>query len=86
MKIALENGYAVAALDGDGRHAFADVLDAAPEKLLLVVGGEDAGVGQFIKLNATYVCAIPQAGHVGSLNASVAAAIAMYSLGFKGKE
>ncbi len=83
VKIALENGYAVAALDGDGRNSFKDVLDAAPEKLLLVVGGEDSGVGQFIKMNATYVCAIPQAGRVGSLNASVAAALAMYSLGIQ---
>ncbi len=80
VKIALEAGYAVVALEGEGDKSLEDVRDLKPEKLLLVVGGEDSGVGQFIKMNATHVCAIPQSGHVNSLNASVAAALALYIL------
>ncbi len=80
VKIALEEGYSVVALDGDGKSSLQEVADAKLEKLLLVVGGEDSGVGQFIKMNATHVCAIPQTGHVNSLNASVAAALALYAL------
>ncbi len=80
VKIAQENGYTVVALDGDGKSSFEAVKKEAPEKLLLVVGGEDSGVGQFIKMNAQHVLAIPQAGHVNSLNASVAAALALFEL------
>lgn len=80
VKIALENGYVIAALDGAGKSSLEEVAASKPEKLLLVVGGEDSGVGQFIKMNATHVCAIPQKGHVNSLNASVAAALALYAL------
>ncbi len=80
VKIALEEGYTVAALDGAGKSTLEAVASSKPEKLLLVVGGEDAGVGQFIKMNSTHVCAIAQSGHVNSLNASVAAALALYAL------
>lgn len=80
VKIALEAGYTVVALDGAGKETLENVARERNEKLLLVVGGEDSGVGQFIKMNATHVCAIPQKGHVNSLNASVAAALALYAL------
>lgn len=81
MKIAQEAGYAVAALDGSGKVSLEDVRAAAPAKLLLVVGGEDSGVSQFIINNAEYVVAIAQKGRINSLNASVAAGLALYVLG-----
>ncbi len=80
VKIAMEEGYLVAALDGEGKSTLEEVAALRPEKLLLVVGGEDSGVGQFIRMTAPHVCAIPQQGHVNSLNASVAAALALYAL------
>lgn len=80
VKIAQQEGYVVAALDGGGKTSLEEVQQLTPEKLLLVVGGENAGVSQFILNNATYVAAIPQAGKISSLNASVAAALAMYVL------
>ena len=80
VKIAMEEGYSVAALDGSGKVALEAIRDQAPEKLLLVVGGEDSGVSQFILNCATYIAAIPQAGHVNSLNASVAAGVSLYIL------
>ncbi|MGI5924707.1 MAG: RNA methyltransferase [Lentisphaerae bacterium] len=81
MRIAQEAGYAVVALDASGKVSLEDVRAAEPEKLLLVVGGEDSGVSQFIINNAEYVAAIAQKGRINSLNASVAAALALYVLG-----
>ncbi len=81
VKIAMEQGYAIASLDGGGKSTLENVREAAPEKLLLVVGGENSGVSQFIINCSSYVVAIPQRGHVNSLNASVAAGIALFALG-----
>ena len=80
VKIALEAGYAVVALDGAGKDSLEEVRERNYEKLLLVCGGEDAGVSQFILNTATSVASIKQFGHINSLNASVAAALAMYVL------
>ena len=80
VKIALDEGYSVASLDGAGKVSLGDIKVAGVQKLLLVVGGENSGVSQFILNCSTYVAAIPQAGHVNSLNASVAAGIALYEL------
>jgi len=77
---AIEAGYRVAALDAKGDTPVAELAAAAPEKLLLVIGGEDRGVGQFILRSAHHVLAFPQSGQVNSLNASVAAGIGMYCL------
>ncbi|MGD9412341.1 MAG: 23S rRNA (guanosine(2251)-2'-O)-methyltransferase RlmB [Desulfobacterales bacterium] len=46
----------------------------------LVVGGEEKGIRPLVKRNCDFLISIPQCGPVGSLNASVAAAIAMYEL------
>jgi 23S rRNA (guanosine2251-2'-O)-methyltransferase len=75
-----EAGFQVAALDGKGTTTVNDeaVLQAA--RLTLVVGGEDRAIGQFILKHADWTVAIPQRGRINSLNASVAAAIAMYAL------
>lgn len=77
---ALKAGYTIAALDASGSASLESVAEAKIGKLLLVIGGEDKAVGQYILNNAHYVASIPQHGHINSLNASVAAAIAMYAL------
>ena len=46
-----------------------------------MIGGEDKGVGQFILNQADFVLSIKQAGRINSLNASVAAGIALFALG-----
>ena len=86
VKIAMEEGYEVAALDGGGTVQLAELASKAPAKLLLVVGGEDSGVSQFILNNAQHVVSIPQKGKVNSLNASVAAGLALYALQSETKE
>ena len=76
-----KHGYTVIALDGAGKSSFEDVAAVNPEKILLVIGGEDKSVGQYILNCADFVVSIKQFGKINSLNASVAASIAMYALG-----
>ena len=83
---AAEEGYQIAAMDMNGDTTLDVVREAAPEKLLLVIGGEDKSVGQFILNMADHVVGISQSGRVNSLNASVAAGIAMYALGNRTQE
>jgi len=80
VKIAKEEGYHIAALDGKGQTSLEELQRRLPRKLLLVVGGEDKGVGQFILNEADDVISIPRRGQVSSLNASVAAGIALAAL------
>lgn len=72
-----DNGYFVYAADMDGENyknvSFAD-------KVLLIIGSEGNGVGRLVKKNCDQILAIPQYGHVNSLNASVAAAILIYGV------
>ena len=44
----------------------------------LVIGGEQKGIRALVKRNCDLLTSIPQSGTLGSLNASVAGAIAMY--------
>ncbi|NQU11962.1 RNA methyltransferase [bacterium] len=80
VRRALEAGYEVAALDHRGQQDITALQGTAIEKLLLVVGGEDRSVGQYILNNAQHVLRIPQRGQVNSLNASVAVGIALFAL------
>ena len=53
-------------------------LKIQPAKMMLVIGGEHKAVGQLILNTAHYVVKIPISGKISSLNASVAAGIALY--------
>ncbi|MCC5806363.1 MAG: RNA methyltransferase [Opitutales bacterium] len=77
---ALERGYHIAALDAKGAVELREFAARPPDKLLLVIGGEDRGVGQYILNQAHTTLRLDQAGRVNSLNASVAAGIAMFAL------
>lgn len=78
VSTAQARGYRVVALDMDGNVALNDVPKSDSKPLLLVIGGEDKRVGQFILRQADAVATIPQSGAINSLNASVAAGIALY--------
>lgn len=78
VKRALEEGFTIAALDAKGNTSLDDVEPGSVDKLLLVIGGEDKAVGQFILNEAQIKLRIPQQGRINSLNASVAAGIAMH--------
>ncbi|NDV61202.1 RNA methyltransferase [Puniceicoccales bacterium CK1056] len=77
---ALDAGYCVAALDAKGSVQLEEFAKDTHNPLLVVIGGEDKGVGQFILNHATATLAIPQSGKINSLNASVAASITLYAL------
>ena len=80
VKKAIEHGYTVVVLDENGKTDISEVKKMRPEKLLLIIGGEDKSVGQFIINLADYIVGFKQSGRVNSLNASVAAGIAMHVL------
>lgn len=80
VKKAMDAGFTVAALDGKGETMLTDIRAGDFEHFMLVIGGEDTSVGQYILNQADYILRIPQQGRINSLNASVAASIAMYSL------
>jgi 23S rRNA (guanosine2251-2'-O)-methyltransferase len=81
VKRLVDEGYQVIALDGTGTVSSQEIYPLLGDRVLLVIGGEDKGVGQYILNTADYVMKIPQSGRINSLNASVAAGIAMYALG-----
>ncbi|MBU4200811.1 MAG: RNA methyltransferase [Verrucomicrobia bacterium] len=83
VKELLEQGYILVALDEHGKEDIQAIRDRAPEKLLLVIGGEHRSVGQHILNQARHIVGIPQKGRIQSLNASVAAGIALFVLGKK---
>ena len=77
---AIEHGYTILALDAKGTISLKEAAGLGLSQFLLVIGGEDRSVGQFILNHADHVISIPQHGRVNSLNASVAAGIAMHAL------
>ncbi len=80
LKRVIDDGYIVVALDGGGDTDLSELEGFNANKMLLVIGGEDKAVGQFILNSAHHVVRISQRGRINSLNASVAAGIAMYEL------
>jgi 23S rRNA (guanosine2251-2'-O)-methyltransferase len=73
-----DRGFWVAGLDRDqGSDIF---VTALPTPLALVVGSEGQGIRPLVKSRCDLLLAIPQDGHLNSLNASVAGAVALYEL------
>lgn len=48
--------------------------------IVLVIGGEDSGVGRLVREKCDGVLSLPMCGRINSLNASVACAIVMYEI------
>jgi 23S rRNA (guanosine2251-2'-O)-methyltransferase len=73
-------GCFVVGLDGDGEARLAD-LTFSRDPLVIVVGSEGAGMGRLVRAACDAVASIPiNSGAVESLNASVAASIALYEV------
>ena len=77
LSLCREEGMWVVALAGDGDVRL-DEYGLLDEPVVIVVGKEGAGVSSLVRKRADAVCAIPIVGRVGSLNASVAGAIALW--------
>lgn len=76
---ARKAGYRTVVLDMKGEIGLKDIPVDPEEKLFLILGGEDKRVGQFILNEADVVARIPQQeSSINSLNASVAAGIALF--------
>lgn len=73
-----EAGYWVAALAPDGDTDLY-ALDTT-RRLALVMGSEQHGIRGIVRKNADFVVRIPMRGRVGSLNVSVAAAVALFEI------
>lgn len=72
-------GLFVVGLDGDGDTAVTE-SELLTEPLCLVVGGEGAGLSRVVASACDEIVRIPMSGDVESLNAGVAAGIALYQI------
>jgi 23S rRNA (guanosine2251-2'-O)-methyltransferase len=48
--------------------------------LVVIIGGEDKGIGRLVRENCDYLVRLPMSGKINSLNASVAAGIMLYEI------
>lgn len=72
-------GLWVVALDASGEAAIYD-LPVASDPMCLVVGSESRGVSRLVRERADHVVRIPMSGRIESLNASAAAAVALFEI------
>jgi 23S rRNA (guanosine2251-2'-O)-methyltransferase len=73
-----ESGLTVVGLDMNGDRSIADVALSGP--VALVVGAEGKGLRKTVKSACDFLARLPMRGNLASLNASVAAAIALYEV------
>ncbi|MFO7709141.1 MAG: 23S rRNA (guanosine(2251)-2'-O)-methyltransferase RlmB [Desulfobacterales bacterium] len=78
LELAKEGRLWVVGLDPGARRSIFSLDGSLP--LALVVGGEGKGVRPLVRKSCDILVAIPQAGPLDSLNASVAAAVALYEI------
>ena len=71
-----ENGIWVIGVDSAGREDYRQADFTVP--VAIVVGGEGRGISELVRKRCDYLISIPMCGKINSLNASVAAALAMY--------
>ena len=79
LKAYQDAGLMVAGLDADATLDVAET-DVATEPLVLVVGGEGNGLSRLVRDTCDVLVRIPMSGEVESLNAGVAAGIALYEV------
>jgi 23S rRNA (guanosine2251-2'-O)-methyltransferase len=75
-------GYFVVSLDAGGDVPLAEMA-VADEPLMIVIGGEGKGLSRLVRESCDLVVSIPMSSSMESLNASVAASIALYSVSQK---
>lgn len=79
LKEFQSDGLMVAGLDAEGTVDLED-LELASEPLILVVGSEDKGLSRLVRETCDVLVRIPMAATTESLNAGVAAGIALYAI------
>jgi len=78
IKTLKENNIWVIGIDQGGKRSFTEIDFKLPTAI--VIGGEGKGLSRLVKENCDEVVSIPMKGKISSLNASVAAAVAMYEV------
>jgi 23S rRNA (guanosine2251-2'-O)-methyltransferase len=73
-----ERGVWVCGTDADGAHDYRQLDFTVP--LALVIGNEGKGMSRLVAEKCDFLARLPLAGHVSSLNASVAAGLLMYEV------
>lgn len=73
-----EMGYWIVGLDGDAEKTYDQVVYSG--RIVLVAGGEDAGLGERVRKVCDDVVAIPLQGKTPSLNVSVSTAVVLYEI------
>lgn len=76
---AQKAGFTIVGLAGEGASSL-DSLNIGNEPVVLVVGSEGKGLGRLVSDTCDFLAAIPIDSRIESLNASVAASIAMYTV------
>ncbi|WP_083999608.1 23S rRNA (guanosine(2251)-2'-O)-methyltransferase RlmB [Actinomadura kijaniata] len=79
LKAYQKAGFFVVGLAADGTATVADV-EVATGPIVLVVGSEGKGLGRLVSETCDLLVNIPMPGHAESLNAGVAAGIALYEI------
>jgi 23S rRNA (guanosine2251-2'-O)-methyltransferase len=79
LKAYQDAGLMVVGLDADGDVSLPD-LDLADGPLVLVVGAEGGGLSRLVAETCDQIVSIPMAHHLESLNAGVAAGVALYAI------
>ena len=79
LKAYQEAGLMVVGLAADGDVALPD-LDLADGPLVVVIGSEGKGISRLVGETCDQIVSIPMASSLESLNAGVAAGIALYSI------
>ena len=73
-----KNGFVIIGLSGDGQVPISKFKEKVP--LIVIVGAENKGISLITQKNCDFLVKIPLRGKTSSLNASVAAAIALHHL------
>jgi 23S rRNA (guanosine2251-2'-O)-methyltransferase len=78
---AKDRGAWVIGLDADSTTTIHDLAHLADQPLIVVVGAEGDGLSRLVRDRCDVIAAIPLRGHLASLNASVAGAVALFEIG-----
>jgi 23S rRNA (guanosine2251-2'-O)-methyltransferase len=79
LKAYQQAGCMVVGLAADGEVSLPD-LDLADGPLVVVVGSEDKGLSRLVSETCDQLVSVPMAGRLESLNAGVAAGVALYAI------
>jgi 23S rRNA (guanosine2251-2'-O)-methyltransferase len=78
LSMARSSGFRALGLDQEGSRSLADALDVR-EPIALVIGSEGEGIRRLVRETCDELVGIPMRGRVESLNASVAAGVAVFT-------